>query len=137
AEQAGAQATQAGGAQAGQAARDTVTQVGTSAYVDALNNVLLIGAILCLVCAVLCFFLIRQRDFDAVGRYDAATPPGGPSGEAPGQELGQDSGEAPGDDRPRHVDPDAEEPPIAGGAHAAGAHVGPAAEVTPEEPRTT
>ncbi|WP_211357372.1 MFS transporter [Nocardioides rubriscoriae] len=103
------QATQAGGAQAGRAASEAVTQVGTAAYVDALNTVLLIGAVLCLVCAVLGVVLIRQRDFDSAGRYRTA--------------------DADADAPPRHVDPEAAEAPLGeraptGGAHAASADAG-------------
>ena len=52
-----------GGAGAGQQAFDLVNQVGTSAVVDALNQITLIAAGIALVSGVLCLVLIRQKDF--------------------------------------------------------------------------
>ncbi|MFB9315662.1 MFS transporter [Nocardioides plantarum] len=92
-------------------AGEAVGRVGTQAYVDGLNTVLLIGAILCLVAGAICLVLIRQSDFDNAGRYDAPPAGGG----------GADSG----GEQPKHVDPAAHEVPLEGGAHAAGAHVAP------------
>ncbi|MGY1771981.1 MFS transporter [Blastococcus sp. SYSU D00813] len=63
AEGARALAAEQGGDAAGGAAFDLVTRVGTSAVVDALNHIVLIGAVLALAAAVACFALIRQRDF--------------------------------------------------------------------------
>ncbi len=44
-------------------AKDLISQVATSGFVDALNQITLIAASTAFVAAVLCFFLIRQRDF--------------------------------------------------------------------------
>jgi len=63
AEGAQAAATQTGGAGAGQQAFDLVSSVGTSAVVDALNQITLISAVIALVAGLLCLVLIRQRDF--------------------------------------------------------------------------
>jgi EmrB/QacA subfamily drug resistance transporter len=67
-----AAATQNGGASAGQQAHDLITQVGTSAVVDALNHITLIAAATAFVAAVLCLILIRQKDFVVRGGPEPA-----------------------------------------------------------------
>lgn len=66
---AGAQraAEQSGGAAAGQQAFDLVTQVGTVGVVDALNHIVLIGAVIAFVSGAASLALIRQKDFVAHG----------------------------------------------------------------------
>lgn len=44
-------------------ARAMLTEVATTGFVDALNQITLIAAVIAFVAAVLCFFLIRQQDF--------------------------------------------------------------------------
>lgn len=66
-------AQQSGGASAGQQAFDLVTRVGTSGVVDALNHIVLIGAVMAFVTGAACLVLIRQKDFVASG------PPATPS----------------------------------------------------------
>ena len=44
-------------------AKDMIEQVATVGFVDALNQITLIAAVIAFVAAVLCFFLIRQEDF--------------------------------------------------------------------------
>ncbi len=61
-----AAAAAAPGGRAG-AARELVTQVGTTAVVDALDHILLIAAVIALVAGLLCLVLIRQKDFVAQG----------------------------------------------------------------------
>jgi EmrB/QacA subfamily drug resistance transporter len=56
-------ATQAQGPSAGQQAYDLVHQVGTSAVVDALNHITMIGAVIAFVAGVVSLVLIRQKDF--------------------------------------------------------------------------
>jgi hypothetical protein len=58
-----AAAAQHGGPSAGQQAYDLVHSVGTSAVVDALNHITLIGAVIAFVSGGLSLILIRQRDF--------------------------------------------------------------------------
>ncbi|WP_139979842.1 MFS transporter [Nocardioides litoris] len=116
------QAGQGGGDQAARAAEEAVTRVGVMAYVDGLNTVLLIGAVLCLACAVVSVVLIRQRDF--ASRGGPQQPPAEqPGAEQPGAEQADEQG--PG--HARHVDPEAHEAPIEGGSHAAGTHAAPRA----------
>ncbi|MCW2756368.1 MAG: stp 4, partial [Nocardioidaceae bacterium] len=64
------------GAGAGQQAFDLVTRVGTSAVVDALNNITLIAAILAFAAGLLCLVLIRQKDFVVRGGPPAAAAEG-------------------------------------------------------------
>ena len=58
-------AEQSGGTAAGQQAFDLVTQVGTAGVVDALNHIVLIGAVIAFVVGALSLALIRQKDFVA------------------------------------------------------------------------
>ncbi len=44
-------------------AKDLIEQVATVGFVDALNQITLIAAVIAFVAAVACFFLIRQEDF--------------------------------------------------------------------------
>ena len=90
-------ATSAAGPSAGQRAFDLVNNAGTSAVVDALNNITTIAAVLAFTAGVLCLFLIRQQDFVARGG-----PPAASEGEGEGE---------------------AEPSPEHRGAHAAGAHL--------------
>ncbi len=46
-----------------QGARTMLAEVARSGFVDALNQITLIAAVIAFVAAVLCFFLIRQQDF--------------------------------------------------------------------------
>jgi EmrB/QacA subfamily drug resistance transporter len=84
-------AAQQGGDAAGSAAFDLVSGVGTSAVVDALNHIVLIGAVLAFAAGVACLFLIRQQDFvvqggppgdDAAGDAAAVPEPAGADGDA-------------------------------------------------------
>jgi EmrB/QacA subfamily drug resistance transporter len=50
-------------AQAPASARSTIEQVATTSFVDALNHITTIGAVIALVAGVLCLFLIRAKDF--------------------------------------------------------------------------
>ena len=52
-----------------------VSGVGTSAVVDALNHIVLIGAILAYAAAVACLFLIRQKDVVVQGGPPAGRTP--------------------------------------------------------------
>ncbi|WP_199589315.1 MFS transporter [Blastococcus sp. TF02A-26] len=65
------------GGQNGDAAYDLISGVGTTAVVDALNHILLIGSVLAYAAAVACAFLIRQKDFVVQGG-----PPAANAGEA-------------------------------------------------------
>jgi EmrB/QacA subfamily drug resistance transporter len=49
------------------AARRTIGQAATSSYVDALNHITTIAAVIAFVAGVLCLVLIRQKDFVAQG----------------------------------------------------------------------
>ncbi|WP_260115185.1 hypothetical protein [Ornithinimicrobium sp. INDO-MA30-4] len=40
-----------------------IEQVATIGFVDALNQITLIAAVTAFVASVLCFFLVRQKDF--------------------------------------------------------------------------
>ncbi len=51
--------------QAPAAVRQTLRSVATRSFVDALNNITLIAAVVALVAGVLCLFLIRARDFES------------------------------------------------------------------------
>jgi EmrB/QacA subfamily drug resistance transporter len=62
------------------AARRSIGQAATSSYVDALNHITTIAAVLAFVAGVLCLVLIRQKDFVAQGGAPGAEP--GPA-EAP------------------------------------------------------
>ncbi|MGN6605494.1 MAG: MFS transporter [Jatrophihabitans sp.] len=53
-------------------ARSAVQHIAATAFTDGLNRVLLIGAIVVIVCGVLAFALIRQRDFHQHGAPAAA-----------------------------------------------------------------
>lgn len=44
-------------------AKDLIEQVATIGFVDALNQITLIAAVTAFVASVLCFFLVRQKDF--------------------------------------------------------------------------
>ncbi|MBF4163729.1 DHA2 family efflux MFS transporter permease subunit [Nocardioides sp. CBS4Y-1] len=72
-EVAGRQAAQAGGADAGSQAMALISDLGTSAVVDALNHIIVIAAVLAFATGVLCLVLIRQKDFVPHG----PTPPAG------------------------------------------------------------
>ncbi|WP_197029085.1 MFS transporter [Blastococcus sp. URHD0036] len=74
-----------GGDGAGTAAYDLITDVGTSAVVDALNHIVLIGAVLAYAAAVACFFLIRQKDFVIQGGPPARSESGEGAPAAGGQ----------------------------------------------------
>jgi EmrB/QacA subfamily drug resistance transporter len=77
AEAARSAATDAQGPSVGQQAFDLVHQVGTSAVVDALNHITLIGAVIAFSSGLLSLLLIRQKDF--VVRW---SPPAAEVGEA-------------------------------------------------------
>ena len=47
------------------AVRDTLRHVATRSFVDALNDITLIAALVAVVAGVLCLFLIRARDFES------------------------------------------------------------------------
>ncbi len=64
------------------ALRGTAAEATRMGFVDGLNDILLIGAVLCFVAAVSCFLLIRQRDFTAGAGVVAAGPT--PTGAGPG-----------------------------------------------------
>jgi EmrB/QacA subfamily drug resistance transporter len=77
----------------------TLVHVLRASYASALNDILLVGAIVTFVCAVLCFVLIRQKDFIAQQSWEgqsqasgegwnAGAPEGGegPAGSWPQQE---------------------------------------------------
>ncbi len=82
-------AEQSGGAAAGQQAFDLVTQVGTVGVVDALNHIVLIGAVIAFVSGAACLALIRQKDFVAHGGPPAAAPQDtAPRHQAPSAEVG-------------------------------------------------
>ena len=53
--------------------RDQVAALATSSFVDALNHILVVGAVTAFAAAALCLLLIRQKDFVQHG----APPPGG------------------------------------------------------------
>jgi hypothetical protein len=55
-------------------ARAAIEQAATGSFVDALNHIITIAAVIALVAGILCLFLIRARDF--VGQ-----PGGAPEGE--------------------------------------------------------
>jgi EmrB/QacA subfamily drug resistance transporter len=74
-----AAATRSNGAAAGQQAHDLITQVGTSAVVDALNHVTLIAAVTAFVAAGLVLVLIRQKDFVVRGGPEPAGEPDEPA----------------------------------------------------------
>ena len=50
-------------AQAPASARQAIAQAATSSFVDALNHIITISAVIALVAGVLCLFLIRAKDF--------------------------------------------------------------------------
>jgi predicted MFS family arabinose efflux permease len=50
-------------AQAPASARQSIEQAATSSFVDALNHITTIAAVIALVAGILCLFLIRSRDF--------------------------------------------------------------------------
>ncbi len=75
-------AQQSGGASAGQQAFDLVTRVGTSGVVDALNHIVLIGAVMAFVTGAACLVLIRQKDFVASGPPAAPSESGAAAGSA-------------------------------------------------------
>jgi EmrB/QacA subfamily drug resistance transporter len=85
------QAAQQGGDAAGSAAFDLVHRVGTSAVVDALNHIVLIGAVLAFAAAVACFLLIRQKDFVV-----HSGPPQGAAGPGAGSAGGATTGRVDG-----------------------------------------
>jgi len=70
-----AAATQQGGASAGQQAFDLIHQVGTSAVVDALNQITLIAAGIAFVSGALSLVLIRQQDFVVRGAPETVGEP--------------------------------------------------------------
>jgi EmrB/QacA subfamily drug resistance transporter len=62
------------------AARDTIGRAATSSFVDALNHITTIAAVIALVAGVLCLFLIRAKDFvghQAGGQPAPQRPAGG------------------------------------------------------------
>jgi EmrB/QacA subfamily drug resistance transporter len=63
--------------QAPAAIRGTLRSVATRSFVDALNDITLIAAVVALVAGVLCLFLIRARDFEA--QHGGPTPQDRPS----------------------------------------------------------
>jgi EmrB/QacA subfamily drug resistance transporter len=64
--------------------RPTVADAARVGFVNGLNDILLIGALLCFGAAVACFALIRQRDFTAgAGVVPAGPPDGGSGGDLP------------------------------------------------------
>jgi EmrB/QacA subfamily drug resistance transporter len=71
-------------AQAPASARATIEQVATTSFVDALNHITTIAAVIALVAGVLCLFLIRAKDFQGhhgsapVGDQKAAEDKAGP-----------------------------------------------------------
>ncbi len=63
-------------AQAPASARSTIEQAATASFVDALNHIVTIAAVIALVAGIACLFLIRAKDF--VGQQGPAqNPPGG------------------------------------------------------------
>jgi EmrB/QacA subfamily drug resistance transporter len=105
-------ASATGGDSAGQQAFDLVNRVGTSAVVDSLNHIVMIGAVIAFAAGILCLLLIRQKDFVVRG-----APQAGPTAETPADAKAEPvAGE--------HVgEPVAEESDLPdGGAHAAGSH---------------
>ncbi len=74
-------ATAAQGPSVGQQAFDLVQQVGTSAVVDALNDITLIAAALAFASGVLSLILIRQKDFVARGGVSEQASPEVETGE--------------------------------------------------------
>jgi EmrB/QacA subfamily drug resistance transporter len=68
-------------AQAPAEVRDRLAEVMTASFVDALNHIIVIGAVIAYVAGALCLVLIRQKDFVPQG------PQGRPAGDQP-QEAG-------------------------------------------------
>ena len=54
--------------------RGQLESLAKSSFVDALNEITLIGAVIAFTAAVLCFFLIRQRDFVPQGPQNQQAP---------------------------------------------------------------
>jgi len=114
-------------------ARGAILDAGTTAFVDALNHIVLIGAVMCFVAAVLCFVLIRQKDFVSAGGPPAAktegsedaaeADPGTPASPTTDESAGETSAEP-----NRQPEP---EPVGAGAAPSGGSH---RADVRPDTP---
>ncbi len=67
--------------QAPAAARDTIARAATSSFVDALNHITTIAAVIALVAGLLCLVLIRARDFESHhGAGDGPEAGGGSEG---------------------------------------------------------
>ena len=69
------------------AARRSISQAATSSYVEALNHITLIAAVIAFTAGVLCLVLIRQKDFVAQGEAPGAPAPGGAPEDRHGGEL--------------------------------------------------
>jgi hypothetical protein len=77
------------------AARDRISEVATSAFVDSLNHIILIAMLLAFATGVLTLLLIRQKDFVVHGGPPAAAPETEAAG---GSVAAGGSDEAPDDD---------------------------------------
>ncbi|WP_345453324.1 MFS transporter [Nocardioides marinquilinus] len=108
-------------------ARAQISEAATTAFVDSLNHIILIAAVIALVSAVFTLVLIRQKDFVVRGG-----PPAGSDGQPAAAEQTEQH-EQHEDAAPRHRDPDAHEPSLRGGAHAAGQHADRAQDDQPEQ----
>ena len=73
------------------AARPTAEHALRAAFTTGLNDVFIVGALLCLAAAVLTFFLIRTKDFD---------PGHGTASTGPGPKAGANTGPLPDQDEP-------------------------------------
>ena len=65
-------------AQAPASARSTIEAAATGSFVDALNHITTIAAVIALIAGICCLFLIRARDFVGHQGAPAESAPGRP-----------------------------------------------------------